>query len=113
LDISATAVHQACSYARFSNRVWIAAVVSSDISEAALELRGNNPGLFDYVISRGIGIIACRRRQGGAYQPVPIHWPCWQSSEPVEKEQFLERYRSWFEQAEVIEPLQRRRAARF
>jgi hypothetical protein len=113
LDFSATAVHQACNYARFSNRVWVAAVVSSDVPEAAMELRSANQGLFDYAVSCGLGIIACRRRQGGAYHPFPIHWPRWHYPEPVESELFLERYRAVFEQAQVVEPRQKRRSARF
>jgi len=113
LDFSATAVHQACNYTRFANRVWVAAVVKGEGSEAARSLRLINNGLFEYAVSRGLGIIACRRTKGSAYQAVPIHWPRWQNPEPIEREQFLERYRAVFEQAEVLEPEKKRRAARF
>jgi hypothetical protein len=113
LQFTAIAVHQACNYTRFSHRVWVGALVTSDVTEAALELRSVAPGLFDYAVSRGLGIIACRRTQGRGYQVFPIHWPRWQDPEPVERQQFLERYRRVFEQAGVLEPKAKRRLARF
>ena len=111
LDFSAIAVHQACSYMRFSHRVWVACVVTSEANSAALELRTTDSGLFDYVLSRGIGILACRRTQGRGYVVFPIHWPQWQNPEPVEKELFIERYRATFEQAGVVE--KQRRSAKY
>ena len=111
LEFSARAVHQACSYMRFSHRIWVACVVTSEATDAALELRTTDPGLFDYVLSRGIGILACRRTQGRGYAVFPIQWPQWQNPEPVEKELFVERYRTVFEQAGVVE--RQRRSAKY
>jgi hypothetical protein len=111
LEFSATAVHQACSYMRFSHRVWVACVVTSEATDAALELRTTDSGLFDYVLSRGIGVLACKRTQGRGYVVFPIHWPQWQNPEPVEKELFIERYRAFFEQAGVVE--KQRRSANY
>jgi hypothetical protein len=51
LDFSAKAVHQACSYCRFSHRVWVACAVSSEATDAGLELRSADPGLFDYALA--------------------------------------------------------------
>lgn len=112
LWFSPDAVHQACNYLRFSHRAWVAVCVTADASEAAMELRGIEPGLFDYAVSRGIGIIGCRRTKGRSYDIFPLHWPSWHDPEPVEKEMFLERYRSSFETACVIETKKKRMAAR-
>jgi len=111
LEFSAKAVHEACSYTRFSHRVWVACAVNSEPPEAALELRSKDPGLFDYAVARGIGILACRHAKGRSYEIFPIHWPVWQDPEAVEKDRFVERYRSHFEQAGVAE--KRKRSARY
>jgi hypothetical protein len=111
LEFSAKAIHQACNYTRFSNRVWIASAVSSDVTEAALKLRSRDPGLFDYTIARGIGILACRRSRGRSYEVFPIHWPTWHFPQPVELDSFIERYRPLLENEGVVEQ-RRKRAAR-
>ena len=41
-----------------------------------------------------------------------IHWPLRNSLDPLEEEEFLERYRDEFEEAGVIEPKDRRRPPR-
>src|SRR5206468_3414600 len=51
LDFVPQVVQQALHYLCFSNRVWIAIPVSSDPSQAAIELRDRNPQLFEYVIN--------------------------------------------------------------
>jgi hypothetical protein len=111
LEFSAKAVHQASSYTRFSHRVWVACAVNSEPSEAALEIRSKDPGLFDYAVARGIGILACRHAKGRSYEAFPIHWPSWHNPEPVEKDRFVERYRSQFEQAGVAE--KKKRSAKY
>ena len=103
LDFVPQVVQQALNYLRFSNRVWIAVPVSSDPDQAGRELRDRDPQLFDYVVSRGLGILACHRRKGRSYDVFPIHWPVWHNSDPLERELFVERYRSRLEEAGVIE----------
>ncbi len=103
LDFVPQVVQQALNYLRFSNRVWIAVPVSSDSSQAARELRDKDPQLFDYVISNGLGILACHRRQGRSYDVSPVHWPTWHNSDPMERELFIERYRECLEEAGAIE----------
>lgn len=107
LEFSPKAVYQAASYTRFSHRVWVACVVSSEAHEAALELRTADPGLFDYAVNHGIGILGCRRAQGRSYQVFPVHWPAWHNPEPVEKERFVDRYKDAFEEAGVSAKKQR------
>jgi hypothetical protein len=103
LDFVPQAVQQALNYLRFSNRVWIAVPVSSDPPQAAIELRDKDPQLFEYVISNGIGILACHRRPGRSYNVFPIQWPSWRASDLVERERFAERYRERLEDAGVLE----------
>lgn len=103
LEFVPQVVQQALNYLRFSNRVWIAIPVSSDPGQAAQELRDKNPRLFDYVVSSGLGVLACHRRQGRSYDVFPVHWPKWHDSDPLERELFVERYRSRLEEAGVIE----------
>ena len=100
LEFSAQVVHQALNYTHFSHRAWVAVPVETNENS---ELRERNPALFEYAISHGLGILACRRRQGGRYDVFPIHWPLRHQPSPLEEEEFLERYRSEFEQAGVIE----------
>jgi hypothetical protein len=102
LQFSPKAVLQAGNYKRFAHRVWIAIPVSTD--EPAIELRGADALLFEHVVEHGIGILACRKRQGGSYQVSPIHWPGLNELDSVARDEFIGRYRSRFEEALVVEP---------
>ncbi len=110
LEFVAQVVQQALNYARFSHRAWVAVPAQTD--DSGLELREQNPTLFEYAISRGLGILACRRRRGGRYEVSPVHWPLRNTPDPLEQEEFLERYRQEFEEAGIIEPRERRRLPR-
>jgi hypothetical protein len=110
LDFTAHAVHQALNYARFSHRAWVAVLVESD---SRAELPRLYPSLFDYAISHGLGVLACRRRQGRSYEVLPVHWPRRNQPDPLEEQEFIERYREQFETAEVVEPEQKRIRPRF
>ncbi|MGH9422300.1 MAG: hypothetical protein ACRD3J_20145 [Thermoanaerobaculia bacterium] len=103
LEFVPQVVQQAIHYLCFSNRVWIAVPVSSDPSQAAVELRDRNPQLFEYVINHGVGILACHRRPGRSYEVFPIHWPRRCDSDPLARELFLDRYREHLEEAGVLE----------
>jgi hypothetical protein len=105
-------VHQAHNYTRFSNRVWIAVPVTVGSDEAAVQLREENPTLFDYVTEVGLGILGCHRRQGGKYDVFPLHWPRRFEPDPVEFDGFVERYRPEFEDTRVVEPERRRHYAK-
>lgn len=72
LEFSAHVVQQALNYTRFSHRAWVAVLVETDLRN---ELPQRYPALFDYAISRGLGVMACRRRQGRSYEVLPVHWP--------------------------------------
>jgi len=109
LEFSAQVVQQALSYTRFSHRVWVAVPVDTDSHS---ELRERNPALFEYAISRGLGVLACRRRKGRSFEIFPIHWPLRNTLDPLEEEDFLERYRDEFEEGGVLEPKDRRRPPR-
>ena len=109
LEFSAQVVQQALSYTRFSHRVWVAVPVDTDSHS---ELRERNPALFEYANSRGLGVLACRRRKGRSFEIFPIHWPLRNSLDPLEEEEFLERYRDEFEEGGVLEPKDRRRPPR-
>jgi hypothetical protein len=109
LEFSAQVVQQALSYTRFSHRVWVAVPVDTD---SHAELRERNPALFEYAIAQGLGVLACRRRKGRSYEVFPIHWPLRNTLDPLEEEEFLERYREEFEEGGVIEPKDRRRPPR-
>jgi hypothetical protein len=100
LEFSPQAVQQALSYARFSHRAWIAVQAETDSNSYLREL---DPNLFEYAIARGLGILACRRRQGRSYEVFPVHWPLRNQPDSLEKDEFLERYREQFEKAGVIE----------
>ena len=76
------------------------------------ELRERNPTLFEYAISRGLGILACRRRKGRRYEVFPVHWPLRHNLDPLEVDEFLERYREEFEDGGVLEPKDKRRPPR-
>lgn len=110
LEFSAHAVQQALNYTRFSHRSWVAVVVESD---SRAELPQRYPALFDYAISRGLGVLACRRRQGRAYDVSPVHWPLRNQPDPLEQHEFIERYREELEAAEAVEPEQKRMRPRF
>jgi hypothetical protein len=110
LDFTAHAIKQALNYTRFSHRAWVAALVESD---SMAELPRRYPALFDYAISRGLGVLACRRRQGRRYEVTPVHWPLRNQPDPLLEEEFKERYREYFETAGVMEPEVRRRLPRF
>ncbi len=100
LEFNAQAVQQALNYSRFSHRAWVAVPVSTNSKS---ELRERNPTLFEYAISRGLGILACRRCRGRSYDVFPVHWPLRNQLDPLEEEEFKERYRSHFEEAGIIE----------
>lgn len=100
LEFNPQAVQQALNYSRFSHRAWIAVQAETDSNSY---LREVDPRLFEYAISRGLGILACRRRQGRSYEVFPVHWPLRNEPDSLEKEEFLERYREQFETAGVIE----------
>jgi hypothetical protein len=101
LEFSAQAVQQALSYTRFAHRAWIAVLVETDSN---LELHERNPMLFEYAISRGLGILACRRSQGRGYKVFPVHWPLRHQPDLFEENEFLERYRNKFEEAGILQP---------
>jgi len=109
LEFSAQVVQQPLNYARFSHRAWVAVLVETNSN---YELRERNPTLFEYVISHGLGILACRRRQGRSYDVFPVHWPTRNQLDPLEEAEFLERYRDEFEEAGVVEPREKRRLPR-
>lgn len=100
LEFSAHAIQQALNYKRFAHRVWVACLVESDSN---LELRDRNPGLFDYAVSSGVGVLACRRSQGRGYKVRPIQWPVRSQPDLLEEQEFKERYRPQFEDAGVLE----------
>jgi hypothetical protein len=101
LDFSPRLVLQAGNYKRFAHRVWVALPVSSD--EPGIELREHDPLLFEHVLEEGIGVLACRRKQGGAYDVRPIHWPQLNPLDSIARDALIERYRSVFEDAQVVE----------
>lgn len=96
LDFTPHAIQQALNYTRFSPRAWVAALVESD---SMAELPRRYPTLFDYAISRGLGVLACRRRQGRRYEVTPVHWPIRNQPDPLVEKEFVERYREYFETA--------------
>lgn len=104
LAFGARGVQQACNYRRFAERTWIAVPVTTDLTEAAGELRDLDPLLFDYVVEQGIGILACRRGVGRSYQIAPVHWPMLITNDPLCRQDFKERYRATLEEAEVVPP---------
>lgn len=108
LEFNAQVVQQAINYTRFSHRACVAVPADSNS-----ELRERNPTLFEYAISRGLGILACRRRPGRSYEVFPVHWPLRNQLDPLEEEEFHERYRDQLEEAGVIEPKEKRRLPRF
>jgi hypothetical protein len=110
LEFSAHVVQQALNYARFSHRAWVAVLVESD---SLAELPRRYPALFDYAISRGLGVLACRRRQGRRYDVTPVHWPLRNQPDPLQEQEFIERYREEFETARVVEREEKRRLPRF
>src|SRR5690606_11967412 len=104
LEFSARAVQQANNYRRFADRTWIATVVSGRLENAALTLASQDRRLFDYVVEQGIGILACRRGRGGSYEVVPVQWPRRNRVHRLEWAEFIERYRDYFEEAQVVGP---------
>ena len=104
LDFTAHLVQQARNYGRFADRVWIAIPVLAEAADASGALREFDPLLFEHVVDAGLGVLACRRRPGRSYEVLAVHWPRRSRPDPVEKEAFLERYRSFFEEAGVLAP---------
>lgn len=101
-------VQQARNYTRFSERVWIALPVDATNSkDAAVELRSQDQLLFDHVVDSGMGILACHRGRGGAYDVFPIHWPRRNIVDPREREVLIARYRQQFEDSGVVAPMAR------
>jgi hypothetical protein len=108
LKFTAFLVQQARNYTRFSERVWIALPVDATTAkDAALELRARDQLLFEHVVDVGIGILACHKGRGGAYDVFPIHWPQRNEVDPRAREDFVKRYRVQFEEAGVIAPIAR------
>jgi hypothetical protein len=104
LEFSAHVVQQALNYTRFSHRAWVAVLVESNLQD---ELPRRYPALFDYAISRGLGVLACRRRQGRRYEVFPVQWPLRNQPDPLQEEEFIERYREQLEEAGAVEPEKR------
>jgi hypothetical protein len=109
LDFNPQVVQQALNYCRFSHRAWVAVPVDTD---SYVELREKNPTLFEYAISRGLGLLACRRRRGKSYEVFPVHWPARNTPDVLDKEEFVERYRDEFEEAGIAEPRTKKRPPR-
>jgi len=108
LKFTAFLVQQARNYTRFSERVWIALPVDATTSrDAAMELRAQDQLLFEHVIEAGLGILACHRGRGGAYDVFPIHWPRRNIVDAREREELIKRYRPQFEESGVIPPASR------
>ena len=104
LEFAAGAVQQTYNYARFAHRVWLAVPVKSRAEEAGLELRESDPRLFEYVTRLGIGVLGCKRGRGSSYDVFPLQWPQLWKPDEIEQAEFIERHRSVFEGAHVIEP---------
>lgn len=100
LNFSARLIQQATNYQRFANRVWIALPCSS-----AEELRESDERLFDFVVERGLGVLACIKRRGRSYEVQAIHWPRYQRIDSLEHTALIERHRGTFEEAKVVAPL--------
>jgi hypothetical protein len=98
LEFSAHVVQQALNYKRFSHRTWVAVVVELDSKD---DLPRRYPALFDYAISNGLGVLACRRRQGRRYEVLPVNWPLRNQPEPLAEEDFIERYRDQLREAAI------------
>lgn len=107
LDFTAKLVQQAANYQRFADRVWIAVPVDGEIQLAAATLRDENARLFEHVVALGIGILACKRGRGRAYEVQPIHWPKANKPDRIEREAFIERHRAHLEEAQVVPPQNR------
>ncbi|MDQ2645150.1 MAG: hypothetical protein M3020_15140 [Myxococcota bacterium] len=108
LKFTAFLVQQARNYTRFSERVWIALPVDATTSrDAAMELRAQDQLLFEHVVEAGLGILACHRGRGGAYDVFPIHWPRRNVVDAREREELVKRYRPQFEESGVIPPVAR------
>ncbi len=63
--------------------------------------------LFEHVVEAGLGILACHRGRGGAYDVFPIHWPRRNVVDAREREELVKRYRPQFEESGVIPPVAR------
>ena len=110
LEFSAQVVQQALNYTRFSHRVWVAVLVETDQEN---ELPKRFPALFDYAVSQGLGVLACRRRKGRRYEVRPVHWPLRNQPDPLAEEEFIERYREQLEKAEAVDTKEKRPRPRF
>ena len=106
-------IQQASNYLRLADRVWIAVPVEAQLLDSAAELREASPLLFEHAVSLGLGILACRKGRGGSYELAPIHWPSLNTPDKVERKEFLERHRSVFEEACVLEPKTRQAFPKF
>jgi hypothetical protein len=107
LSFSARLAQQANNYRRFADRVWAALPVQAPVGRAALELRETNGRLFDYLISLGVGILACHKRKGRSYEVFPVQWPQRCFPDPIERHEFVERHYQTFEDAGVVAPRSR------
>lgn len=104
LDFTAALIQQARNYGRFSDRVWIAVPVESELPNAADYLQDTDWGLFDLAIECGLGILACRQWKGKSYHIAPIHWPRRQRTNRLERSLFVDRYRRQLINASVVRP---------
>jgi len=107
LAFTARLIQQANNYRRFADRVWIALPVHAPVGQAAAELREINSRLFEYLVSTGIGVLACHRRRGRTYEVFPVQWPQRCHPDPIERHEFIERHYGTFEIAGAVAPRSR------
>jgi hypothetical protein len=110
-DFTAEAVFQALSYTRFADRVWVAVLIPPKISDDNhIEwLMDTNLELFEYAIDMGLGILACRRTQGGGNGRYNIYiqsYPQLQTPKKACRENFEKRYQEQLLLAGVVHPNQ-------
>lgn len=110
-DFTAEAVYQALSYSRFAHRVWVAVLIPPKTSGYShIEwLMEKNLELFEYAVDMGLGILACRRTQGGGngrYNVSIQSYPRLQTPNKVSRENFESRYREQLVRAGVLNPHQ-------
>jgi len=105
LGFTSQLVQQAANYSRFSHRVWIAVVVEPgiEVEEIVASLKEEDELLFEYVLSLGLGVIACQKGRGGSFNCYAIQWPRKQQPDNFEKMSFMECYRETFEEAGLLE----------
>lgn len=104
LEFNAQVVQQAANYSRFSHRVWIAVVVekSIEVEQIVPSLQESDSLLFEYILSLGLGVIACQPGRGGSYACYPVQWPQKKDPDLFEKQNFINSYWETFEEAGLI-----------